>query len=246
MADQGMLTKTLVALADTLVDDFDVIDLLTLLVDRSVDVLQVSAAGLMLLAPEGDLRIAASSSDTVRVLELFELQTKEGPCVECHRTGEPVVNQDLSTANSLWPAFAPVALESGFRCAHAIPMRLRGRAIGALNLFSAEVRVLSDNDIDAAQALADMATISILQTEAAAEAKIVSAQLNHALTSRIVIEQAKGVLAERVGVGMAEAFARLRHYARSNNLRLADVALDVVNGVLSDPAFSRPGPAETS
>ncbi len=138
MPREAMLARTLVELADTLVADFDVVDLLTLLADRCVEVLGVGAAGLMLVAPEGDLRVMASSSETMRVLELFELQSQEGPCLDCYRTGQPVVNQDLATVNGRWPRFAAKALEAGFHSVHALPLRLRGTVIGALNLFHTE------------------------------------------------------------------------------------------------------------
>jgi GAF domain-containing protein len=246
MADQNVLTRTLVELADTLVDDFDVIDLLTLLVDRCVATLDISAAGLMLVAPDGDLRLAASSSEAMRVLELFELQSQEGPCLDCHRTGEAVLNEDLATVNGRWPAFAPVALDAGFRSVHAIPMRLRGTTIGALNLFSTHVGSLSDDDVRAGQALADMATISILQHRVALEAQTVNAQLNQALTNRVVIEQAKGVLAERAGLEMADSFDRLRRHSRSNNLRLVDVAQALIDGTLTDNAFDPIDPTYTA
>ena len=138
MARETLLAKTLVELADTLVADFDVVDLLTRLADRCVDVLDVGAAGLMLAAPDGGLRVMASSSEAMRVLELFELQAEEGPCLDCYRTGQPVVNQDLEAANGRWPRFAAEALAAGFRSVHALPMRLRGTVIGALNLFHIE------------------------------------------------------------------------------------------------------------
>src|SRR5207244_7829797 len=127
--------RTFVELADTLVDNFDVVELLTLLSDRCVEVLDVAAAGLMLAAPEGDLRVVASSSEAMRVVELFELQSQEGPCLDCFRTGEPVLNQDIATVDGRWPTFGPVALAAGFRSVHALPMRLRGVAIAGLNLF---------------------------------------------------------------------------------------------------------------
>ena len=138
MPREVMLARTLVELADTLVADFDVVELLTLLADRCVDVLDVGAAGLMLAAPDGDLRVMASSSETMRVLELFELQSEEGPCLDCYRTGQPVVNQDLATVDGRWPRFAAEALAAGFHSVHALPMRLRGTVIGALNLFHIE------------------------------------------------------------------------------------------------------------
>ena len=167
MSKQAMLVRTLVEMADTLVADFDVVDLLTLLADRCVDVLDVDAAGLMLVAPEGDLRVMASSSEAMRVLELFELQSQEGPCLDCYRTGQPVVNQVLTQPNS-WPQFTVEALAVGFHSVHAFPMRLRGTVIGALNLFHLEPGEMEQADVDAAQALADVATIAILQHRAAA------------------------------------------------------------------------------
>ena len=239
MPRQALLTRTLVQLADTLVDDFDVVELLSLLTDSCVAVLDVSAAGLMLVAPEGDLRVVASSSEAMRLLELFELQAQEGPCLDCFRSREPVVKRDLSIVDGRWPRFARRALDAGFRSAHAYPMRLRGDIIGALNLFRADEGPMSDADSLGAQALADVATIAILQHRAALEAQVVNEQLNHALNSRVVIEQAKGVLAERAGVDMAHAFSRLRNHARNHNLRLVDVARDVIEGRLATDALDR-------
>ena len=246
MPREALLARTLVELADTLVDDFDVVELLTLLTDRCVDVLDVEAAGLMLVAPEGDLRVMASSSEAMRVLELFELQSQEGPCLDCYRTGRPVVNQDLAAANSRWPRFAAEALAAGFHSVHALPMRLRGTVIGAINLFHIERGEMRPTDVDAAQALADVATIAILQHRAAFEAQVLNDQLNHALNSRIVIEQAKGMVAEREGLNMEEAFSALRDHARSHNLRLVDVAHDVIGGTLAASALDRPPPGKRS
>ena len=237
----GLLAQTFVDIVDTLVDDFDVVDLLTLVTDRCVDVLDVSAAGLMLVSPEGDLRVVAFTSEAVRIVELFELQSKEGPCVDAYRSGQSIVNQDLTkvNTNTRWSHFAPVALEAGFRSVHALPMRLRGDIIGALNLFRAVEGDLDELDIVAAQALADVATIAILHHRAASEAQLVNEQLTHALNSRIVIEQAKGMLAERTGLNMEDAFSRLRKYARDHNLRLVDVALGIVNGTLKPDALTK-------
>ncbi len=237
---EALLVRTLIELADTLVDDFDVVDLLTMLVGRCVEVLGVSAAGLMLVAPEGDLRVVASSSEAMRVVELFELQSEEGPCLDCYRTGEPVVNQDLAIVNGRWTNFAPVALQAGFRSVHALPMRLRGQVIGALNLFRADEGVMDIVDVVAGQALSDMATIAILQRRAALESKVLNEQLNFALNSRIAIEQAKGVLAERRSLDMEQAFTLLRDYARRHNLRLVDVASRVINRTLDTAALDRP------
>jgi GAF domain-containing protein len=234
MPREALLVRTMVELADTLVDDFDVVELLTRLADRCVEVLDVSAAGLMLARPGGgDLQVVASSSDAMRLLELFELQAEEGPCPDCYRTGEPVVNQDLATVDGRWPRFAPRALEAGFRSVHALPMRLRGQTIGALNLFRAQEGLLDDADVIAAQAFADVATIAILQQRAALEARVLNEQLSQALNTRIVIEQAKGVVAERADLDMEQSFGRLRAHARNHNRRLADVAQGIIDGTLS-------------
>ena len=236
-----MLARTLVELADTLVADFDVVELLTLLTDRCVDVLDVGAAGLMLIAPEGDLRVMASSSEAMRVLELFELQAQEGPCLDCFRSGQPVVDEDLA-ATTRWPRFAGEAVAAGFRSVHALPMRLRGSVIGALNLFHVEAGTMRPADVGAAQALADVATIAVLQHRAALHAQVLHEQLNHALNSRIVIEQAKGMVAEREGLDMEQSFSRLRAHARNHNLRLADLARGIIEGRVR-PASLDPSPA---
>jgi GAF domain-containing protein len=233
MTREALLARTMVDLADTLVDDFDVVELLTLLTDRCVDVLDVAAAGLMLVAPEGDLRVVASSNEEMRVVELFELQSEEGPCLDCFRTGEAVLNQNLATVGGRWPQFAAVAFEAGFRSVHAVPMRLRGVIIGALNLFQADEGELEDDAVLVAQALADVATIALLQHRAAFEAYRVNEQLHQALNSRIVIEQAKGMLAERAGLDMERAFSWLRNHARNHNLLLVDVARAVIDGTVA-------------
>lgn len=242
MPTETLLIRTLVELADTLVDDFDVVELLTLLTDRCVELLGVSAAGLM-LAPEGDLRVVASSNEALRVVELFELQAREGPCSDCFSTGEPVLGRDLTGPDEgRWPTFGPVAVAAGFRSVHAVPMRLRGKVIGALNLFRSDPGELGAADVRAARALADMATIGILQHRAVHEARVLAEQLSFALNSRVVIEQAKGALGERLGLSMEDAFSRLRTYARNHNLRLAHVARAVLDGELTSEDL---GPAAT-
>jgi len=245
MPRESMLARAMVELADTLVADFDVVELLTMLTDRCVDVLDVGAAGIMLASPDGELRVMAWSSEAMRVLELIELQSQEGPCLDCYRTGQPVVNQDLAVVNGRWPRFAPEALAAGFHSVHALPMRLRGTIIGALNLFHIEPGEMREADVVAAQALADVATIAILQHRAALEAQMVTEQLRSALNTRIVIEQAKGVVAEREGLDMEHAFALLRNHARRHNLRLADVARNVTDGTLAVGTL-RPEPPRAS
>jgi hypothetical protein len=240
MSRESVLTRTFVQLADTLVDDFDVVELLTTLADRCVEVLDVSAAGLMLVAPEGELRAVASSSEAMRLVELYELQSQEGPCLDCYRTREPVLNQHLGEIYDRWPHFEPVALEAGFRSVHALPMRLRGNVIGTLNLFRADKGEMGEPDIVTGQALADVATITILQHRAVLESRIVNAQLSHALNSRIVIEQAKGVLAERAGLTMEESFSSMRAHARNHNLKLVHIAERVIDGTLSVQSLAPP------
>jgi GAF domain-containing protein len=230
MSRESALVNTFVDLADTLVADFDVIELLSRLTDSCVEVLNVDAAGLMLISPEGELRVMASSSEAMRILELFEIQAQEGPCLDCYRTGEPVINQDLAATQTRWPTFTNEALEAGFKSVHALPMRLRGTIIGALNLFNISPGKMAENDIVAAQAFADVATIAVLQHRAAIEARVIKDQLNFALNSRIIIEQAKGVIAERENLDMNASFSRLRTYARENNLRLIDVAQEIIEG----------------
>ena len=236
---QSLAGETMVLLADNLVTDFDVVELLTLLADRCVSILGVSAAGLMLAGPDGVLRVIASSSEQMHLLELFEVQTDEGPCLECFQTSQPVTHDDLSTALTRWPKFAPEAIANGFHSVHALPLRLRGVVIGALNLFQTEVLGIDSEGVKAAQAFADIATIAILQYRATLESDELMDQLNTALNTRIVIEQAKGIIAEREQLDMEHSFAALRGHARNSNLRLADVAASIVNGTLKPAALKQ-------
>jgi transcriptional regulator with GAF, ATPase, and Fis domain len=238
---EARLAATFVELADTLIDDFDVIEFLHMLTERCVELLESSAAGLMLADGFGELRVMASSTERTRLLELFELQNAAGPCLECYQTGTPVASADLDLDEERWPSFAVEAREAGFRAVQALPMRLRGNTIGALNLFGANVGVPSNRDLLVAQALADVATIGILQERLVHEAQTTTAQLQTALNSRIAIEQAKGVLAERATIDMDEAFRTLRAYSRSGHLRLSDVARGVVEGTVDIGAVVRAG-----
>jgi GAF domain-containing protein len=230
ITDADLLIRTLVELADNLVDDFDVVDLLTLLADRCVEVLDVAAAGVMLGAPSGALQVVASSSEAMRVLELFELQADQGPCVDCYASGQPVVNVNLAAADTRWPRFASEAVAAGFGSVHAIPLRLRGRTIGALNMFRADQGTLDAGDVTAAQGLADIATIAIIQHQVAVDAQTLNLQLSQALNSRIVIEQAKGKISQAANIDMDRAFQRLRAHARSHNVHLSQLAADVAAG----------------
>jgi GAF domain-containing protein len=237
MTREADVVRSLVEMADTLVDDYDVIDLLTGLSDRCVSLLGVSAAGVMLASPAGSLELAASSSEAMRLLELFELQEEEGPCLDAFRTGDPVEHVTLEAGTGRWPLFAAAALGVGFRSAVALPLRLRELTLGALNLLSVTRTPMEEADVIVARAFADLATLSIAQHRASAEAQRLNEQLSAALTSRVVIEQAKGVLAERAGIDLAEAFSRLRGYARNNNRRLTEVAQDAINGTLDPLAW---------
>jgi GAF domain-containing protein len=223
-------------MADTLVDDYDVVELLTGLADRSVSMLGASAAGVMLASPTGTLGLVASSSEAMRLLELFELQSREGPCPDAFLTGEPVEQVVLQAGTGRWPNFSGAAVEAGFRSALALPLRLRQVTIGALNMLSTSSAPMDEADVIVARAFADLAALSIVQHRASAEAQRVNQQLSSALNSRIVIEQAKGVLSERAGVDLSEALTRLRVWARNNNLRLTDVAQSAVDGTLDGQA----------
>jgi GAF domain-containing protein len=242
MTREADVVRSLVEMADTLVDDYDVIDLLTGLADRCVSLLGVSAAGVMLASPAGSLELAASSSEAMRLLELFELQEQEGPCLDAFRTGGVVGHENLDAGTSRWPVFSAAARAAGFRSALAMPLRLREVTLGALNLFSVNRTPMDPADVIVARAFADLATLSIVQHRASAEAQRLTDQLSAALTSRVVIEQAKGVLAERAGIDLAEAFTRLRAYARTSNLRLTDVAHAAVDGTLDPQAWASPPP----
>jgi hypothetical protein len=249
MSRERALAEAFVEVADTLVDDFDVIDFLHVLAEHCVQLLDVDAAGLMLADHHGTLHASAASSESARLLELFELQADAGPCVDCYRGAAPVVNADLDANAERWPQFAEAASLAGFVSVHALPLRLRSTVIGAL--FCSSSAPLGEQDVRVGQALADVATIGILAQRGLAQADLVATQLQHALNSRIAIEQAKGVLAERYGITVDEAFANLRRHARENNLRISDLARDVADGslvVLSAEGLAHrsDGPAPTS
>jgi GAF domain-containing protein len=224
------LAETFVELADTLVDEFDLLDFLYTLVERCAELLDVSAVGLVLADPRGRLQVMASTTEEARLLELFQLQNDQGPCLECYQTGNPVTELDLAAAGDRWPQFAPAAVASGFRAVHALPMRLRTEVVGALNLFHVDPGALLNSDVLLAQALADVATIGIIQVDLGRRQDVLLTQLQTALNTRTIIEQAKGVLAERNGISPAEAFNNLRNHARSSSIRLSDLAGQVVDG----------------
>ena len=228
-AREAQLNRTFVQLADTLVTDFDVAELLHTLVSGCVDLFDVDAAGLLLADESGRLRLLASSNEQTRMLELFEIQSDEGPCSDAFRLGETVIEEDLELSGR-WPRFRDEALNAGFRSAAALPLSLRDRVIGALNLFRTRPGLLDQDELSSCRALADVATIALIQEQALREARDLAEQLQSALISRVVIEQAKGVLAGTANIDVAAAFTLLRNYARSQNVFLVDVARDIVTG----------------
>jgi GAF domain-containing protein len=236
MDDATRMAQVFVELADTLTENFDVVDFLQTLTDRCVELLEADASGLMLTNQRGGLTLMAATLERARVLELFELQVQEGPCLECFTTGEAITNVDLAEARRRWPTFSPAAVQAGFGGTHALPMRLRGQVIGALNLFTDEPVQLSETDIGVGQAMADVATIGLLHQRNTHEQTILSEQLQNALHSRVLVEQAKGVLAARAGIGVNEAFTRMRTHARTSQLSLTEVATAVVDGTLTPSA----------
>jgi GAF domain-containing protein len=234
MAHQQLLVETLVTLADTLVDDYDVIDFMQTLAERSVALLDLSAAGIMLADSGGRLHHAACSNEQMRLVELLELQLEEGPCFDAFRNQEPVRSDTAAEVARRWPRFAPHAREGGFVGVTAVPLRLRGQAVGALNLFSEREGALGDDDLAIVQAMADIATIGILQARSIHDQNILTNQLEAALGSRIVIEQAKGMVAERNHITVDEAFVLIRRYSRSRNRLLSDTARGITDGTLLD------------
>jgi GAF domain-containing protein len=243
------VSAAFVALADTLVDDYDVIDLLDQLVGHSVALLAADAVGLLLVDAHKELRPVAASSEDAATMEMLQMQSDEGPCLEAFRTGSQVRVPDLSQVPDRWPRYVAAVRRAGsFASVHAIPLRLRGQPIGAMNLFHREPGALPEADLALAQALADVATIGILSERAIRHGEIVNEQLQTALNSRVIVEQAKGVISQRLGVGMDVAFDRLRRHARNTNQRLAELGHRIVigevdAGILSAPAPSSPEPS---
>jgi GAF domain-containing protein len=223
MPDQELAVRAFLRLADTLVDQFDIVEFLQGLSADAVEVLGAEAAGVMLADGRGGLRLIASSEERMRLLELFEIQHDQGPCMDAYATGEPV-QASVAEGLSRWPAFAPAAAEGGFQHMCAVPLQLRGNTIGALNLFRATDSAFSGDEMEIAQAMARIAAIGLLQRRAIDERSLLVEQLQDALHSRIVIEQAKGMIAESLSVSVDEAFQTLRKRARDNNIELTELA----------------------
>jgi len=225
------VSTAFVKLADTLVADYDVLDMLHTLAEECVDLLQVDQVGLLLAGPQGDLQVVASTSEESELVEIFQLQAGEGPCIECYHSGSVVTIADIAALDK-WPAFRQAALRQGFVSVHVVPLRIHDRIIGAMGLFGSTIGDLEREDAVIAQALASVATISLLQERTIRESQIVNDQLQRALNSRIMIEQAKGVIAQVSTVTMDEAFNRLRKHARSAHLTLNDTSQQVIDRTL--------------
>jgi GAF domain-containing protein len=233
---ESRVLDAVVSLVDTLLEDFDVVDLLTELTERCAELLDVAAAGFLLADPLAQLRLLAATTEQARELELFQLQADEGPCVDCYTTGQAVSVADLSTVAARWPRFVPAALDAGFASVHAVPMRAAGIVLGALGLFGSESGELNEADRLVAQTLAHIACVAILQEHAPTPSTVMP-QLRAALASRVIVEQAKGYLRETLDVSIEEAFRVLRSYARANGEHLTDVARRLMTDRLARPVL---------
>ena len=236
---QTLTATTFVEIVDKLVSDFDVIEVLTLLTSRCVELLDAAAAGILLADSDGHLRVIGASNEQIQLLELFQIQNDEGPCLDCYRTGGVVLHSDLDRV-SPWPLFTAECTNAGFKSVCAVPLRLHAHTLGCLNMFMSEPKGLTDTDVALAQALADVASIAIIQDQASRDAATREGHLQHALNSRIAIEQAKGMIAERHRVDMTEAFSRLRTYARNNNRGLTETAEALIAGTTTVDMFRPP------
>ncbi len=229
---ETQINNAFVAVADTLTTDFDVVELLHTLVEQCTQILGIAAGGLMLVDEEGHLQLMTSTNEEADFVEVMQINASEGPCIDCFTSGVAVSVPDIQTIGARWPVFQAAALQGGFRSAHATPLKLRGQVIGTMNLFGTKPEALSDRNAAVAQALSDVATIGILQERLVREGSIVAEQLHAALDSRIVIEQAKGMVAQSLSIDMDQAFAVLRAHARNRNLTMRFVAEEVSNGRL--------------
>ena len=220
-----------IALPDGISETIDALDVAVMLCHQCVDDAHVDVAGVMLPTTSGDLQLAASTSELPRILELFELQLREGPSAQCFQDG-PITNYLFSANDEKWPQLAARAVEQGFSTMHCLPMRLNGQTVGVLNCFASNERWLGDHDESLVQNMADIATIAICESQLALQAKKLNLQLSYALESRVIIEQAKGVVSQSTNGSIEEAFRQLRLYARNHNLGLTPVANSICAGSL--------------
>ncbi len=233
---QTLTATTFVEIVDSLVGDFDVIEVLTVLTSRCIELLGAAAAGILLADSDGHLRVVGASSEEINLLELFQIQNDQGPCLDCYHSGHVVLHSNLDEP-SPWPLFADECTQAGFASVCAVPLRLKATTLGCLNMFISEPGGLSASDVALAQALADVACITIIQDQLTRDSAIREGHLQHALTSRIAIEQAKGMIAEGHHTDMDEAFSRLRAHARNANRGLTELAESVVAGMTTVDRF---------
>lgn len=231
MIKHERLAQVFVELADTLVTDFDVTDFLHMMTDSSAEVMDTQGAGLMLADQRGALRAAAATGD-IESLQFLEVEHDQGPCIDCFGSGLPVVNTEPDAAREHWPLFTVQALDAGFLSIHAFPLRLRDEVIGAVSLYSSRARTLDDVELSVAQALADIATIGLLQERIIRDKTVLTEQLQSALNTRILIEQAKGIVAEQTGLSVVAAFSAIRSFARNDRQTIPRVATAIIDGTL--------------
>ena len=227
-AREARVLDAVVTLVDGLLEDFDVVDLLAELTERCAELLDVASAGLLLADPRGLLHLMTATTDRTRELELFQLQSDEGPCLDCYRTGVAVSVADLADETPRWPQFVPAAREAGFVSVHAVPMRAAGTVLGALGLFGTSVGALNDADLLVGRSLAHVASVAIVQERPPTTGAVLP-RLRSALASRVVVEQAKGLLRELLDIPVADAFALLRAYARSSGAHLSELARTLIS-----------------
>ncbi|MBV8942902.1 MAG: GAF and ANTAR domain-containing protein [Solirubrobacterales bacterium] len=238
MTREDRIVEAFVELASAMVEQFDPVEFLQGLAERCVELLDCAEVGVLLADTAGALRVMASSSERTEALEILQTQSEEGPCFESFHRAQQVFSEDLAADQGRWPTFAPAAVEKGFRSVYAVPMRVRMQALGAMNFFRAEPGRIAEGDLPLGQGLADIAAVALVQERAGKESRGAVEQLQHALTSRVVIEQAKGMVAEQAGIDVDAAFVRLRLHAREHNRRLSEVAHDVVDGRLDARALA--------
>lgn len=227
------VSAAFVKLAETLVDEYHVLDLLQTLVEETVSLLDAAAVGLLLADSHGELQVVASTNEESQLVEILQLQAGAGPCVECFKTGAVITIDSIDSMDQRWPEFRAAALSQGFHSIHAVPLRVRDRTIGAMGLFGRDIGALTAEDSAIGQALADVATIGLLHERTIRESTLVNDQLQRALNSRVLVEQAKGVISQTKGVDLNDAFNMIRRYSRSHNIGLQEAARNIVRGSLT-------------
>ncbi len=235
MINQRALLEAYESFGRALLRPYEIGDVLYRLTDQVVEVLDIDGSGVCLAPNGGGLQLLSATDHHVAAIEDTQLTAGTGPILSAYETGEQVRVDDLVDAND-WPEFTRFAVDRGMRAVASLPMPVDERRIGALDLFRAEAHVWTDEEMQAAQGLANMASAYVLNHQALSESRTLAGQLQTALDSRIIVEQAKGLLAGRHGLTPNDAFGRLRQYARARGDRLHDVCRHVVEGTLDLPS----------